>query len=128
MFPFRDFLSLAPTMAEELRHSIKRAWLTCTGIQLASSAFASQDDEAEDDDGGETTLYFDAEEGTFVNEDGEEIQVDIEEENEEEIEEEGDGEETAGEEGAADEEPPATGLNIGGHTIASRSTSALLCA
>ena len=39
---------------------------------------ASQDDEAEDE--GETTLYFDAQEGTFVNEDGEEITVDVEEE------------------------------------------------
>ena len=39
-------------------------------LQLASSALASQDDGTEDGDGGETTLYFDAEEGTFMNEAG----------------------------------------------------------
>lgn len=61
-----------------------------------------------------------------MNEDGEEIRVDIEEEEEEEVEDDdNDGEETAGEEAVADEEPPATGLNIGGHTIASRSPAQL---
>jgi hypothetical protein len=54
-------------------------------------------------------LYFDAEEGTFVNEDGEEITVDVEDEDEEELE-----EEEAGEGG---ETPAAIGAAAGARTI-----------
>lgn len=93
-------------------------------LQLASSAFASQDDEPEEE--GETTVYFDAEEGTFVNEDGEEIRVDVDEEEEEELEDDDNDEDTAGEEeGAAEETPAGAGISIGGHTITSRSNSLL---
>jgi hypothetical protein len=54
-------------------------------------------------------LYFDAEEGTFVNEDGEEITVDVEDEDEEELEEE--------EEGEGGETPAAIGAAAGARTI-----------
>lgn len=71
-------------------------------------------------------MYFDAEEGTFVDEDGEEIRVDVEEEEDEELDDD-DGEDTAGEEeGAAEETPAGAGISIGGHTITSRSNSRLL--
>lgn len=69
------------------------------------------DDEEEDDDGteqGETTVYFDAEEGTFVDEDGEEVRVDVEgEEEEEELEDE-------------EEEEQTEAIPVGTHTITSR--------
>ena len=81
--------------------------------QLASSVLASQeddDDEVEDGDEGETTLYFDAEEGTFVNEAGEEIRVDIEGEEDEELEDDDDDEDEDedGEEANGGETPAAT--------------------
>jgi hypothetical protein len=58
-------------------------------------------------------LYFDAEEGTFVNEDGEEITVDVEDEDEEELEEEEEEEE----EGEGGETPAAIGAAAGARTI-----------
>lgn len=85
--------------------------------QLASSALASQDDnddEAEDE--GETTLYFDAEEGTFVNEAGEEILVDVEGEEDEELEDDEDEDEEE------EETPAVTSAPAGARTIRSRST------
>jgi hypothetical protein len=97
-------------------------------LQLASDALASQDDEAED--GGETTIYFDAEEGTFMNEAGEEITVNVEDEEDEELEDDDedgeDGEEE--EEGQGGETPgpaAAAGPAAGARTITSRSMVAL---
>ena len=50
-------------------------------------------------------MYFDAQEGTFINEDGEEIMVNVEEEEEEEVEEDDDDED---EEADGGETPAAT--------------------
>jgi hypothetical protein len=98
-------------------------------LQLASDALASQDDEAEGEDGGETTIYFDAEEGTFVNEDGEEIMVNVEDEEDEELEDDDeDGDEEEEDEDDEDQArggetpaPAATGPAAGARTITSRS-------
>ena len=93
-------------------------------LQLASSALASQDDGTEDGDGGETTLYFDAEEGTFMNEAGEEIQVDIEGEEDEELEDDRDEDEEENEqaEGDGGETPAVTAdASTGARTLRSRS-------
>jgi hypothetical protein len=95
-------------------------------FQLASDALASQDDDAEGEDGGETTIYFDAEEGTFVNEAGEEIMVNVEDEEDEELEdddEDGDDEEEEEDEGRGGETPApaAAGPAAGARTITSRS-------
>jgi len=59
------------------------------------------------EDEGETTVYFDAEEGTFMNEAGEEIQVDIEGEEDEELEDDEDEEDDEAE-GDGGETPAAT--------------------
>lgn len=59
-------------------------------------------------------MYFDAVEGTFVNEDGEEVRVDVEDEEEEELEDEEE------EEGEGNETPAVSGIR-GAHTITSRS-------
>ena len=67
---------------------------------------ASQDDEAEDE--GETTVYFDAQEGTFMNEDGEEITVDVDVEEEEDDDEELEDDEDEDEGGEGGETPAAT--------------------
>jgi hypothetical protein len=95
-------------------------------FQLASDALASQDDDAEGEDGGETTIYFDAEEGTFVNEAGEEVMVNVEDEEDEELEdddEDGDEEEEEEDEGRGGETPApaAAGPAAGARTITSRS-------
>jgi hypothetical protein len=98
-------------------------------LQLASDALASQDDEAEGEDGGETTIYFDAEEGTFVNEAGEEIMVNVEDEEDEELEDDDeDGDEEEEEEGQGSETPApaAAGPAAGARTITSRSMAALV--
>lgn len=88
---------------------------------------ASQDEDIVEEDEGETTIYFDAEEGTFVNAAGEEIRVDVEGEDEEELEdddEEEDGEDD-GDEGAetpgASRAAAATATATGAHTITSKS-------
>ncbi|KAM0718093.1 hypothetical protein Q7P37_006425 [Cladosporium fusiforme] len=60
-------------------------------FELASSTLNDEDDDTEQ---GETTVYFDAEEGTFVDEDGEEVRVDVEGEEDEELEEGDDGQTT----------------------------------
>jgi hypothetical protein len=102
----------------------------CGFLQLASDALASQDDEAEGGDGGETTIYFDAEEGTFVNEAGEEIMVNVEDEEDEELEdddEDGDEEEEEEEgQGSETPAPAAAGPAAGARTITSRSMEALV--
>lgn len=71
-----------------------------------------------DDEGeGETTVYFDAEEGTFVDEDGGEVRVDVEGEEEEDGEDEDEeDEEQEGESAAA-----GAGDRAREHTITSRS-------
>jgi WD repeat-containing protein 23 len=84
---------------------------------------ASQDDEAEDE--GETTLYFDAQEGTFVNEDGEEITVDVEEEEDEELDDE-DEDEDEDEEAEGGETPAAANEASTGGARTVRGTSMLL--
>lgn len=61
-------------------------------------------------------MYFDAVEGTFVNEDGEEVRVDVEDEEEEELEDDDEEEE----EGEGNETPAVSGIR-GAHTITSRS-------
>jgi hypothetical protein len=90
-------------------------------LQLASDALASQDDEAED--GGETTIYFDAEEGTFMNEAGEEITVNVEDEEDEELED--DDEDGEGQGGETPGPAAAAGPAAGARTITSRSMVAL---
>lgn len=89
---------------------------------------ASQDEDVVEEDEGETTIYFDAEEGTFVNAAGEEIRVDVEGEDEEELEdydEEEDGEDDE-DEGAetpgASRAAAATATATGAHTITSKSS------
>lgn len=62
-------------------------------------------------------MYFDAEEGTFVNEDGEEIRVDVEDEEDEELEDDDEDE---------DDTPAATGPITGARTITSRSIPLLI--
>jgi hypothetical protein len=104
--------------------------LTCmVSLQLASDALASHDDEAEGEDGGETTIYFDAEEGTFVNEAGEEIQVNVEDEEDEELEDDDEDEEEGEEEdegrGGETPAPAAAGPAAGARTITSRSMTLL---
>lgn len=59
-------------------------------------------------------MYFDAQEGTFMNEDGEEITVDVEEEEDEELEDD-DEDEDEDEEAEGGETPAATnGASTGG--------------
>ena len=87
-------------------------------MQLASSAVASQDEDVVEEDEGETTIYFDAEEGTFVNAAGEEIRVDVEGEEDEEIDDDDEDEEDEGgvTPGATNTAATATGA----HTITSK--------
>lgn len=58
-------------------------------------------------------MYFDAEEGTFVDEDGDEVRVDVEGEEEEELEEDDDNDDR-------EEQTPAAFDAAGAHTITSR--------
>lgn len=69
-------------------------------------------------------MYFDAEEGTFVNEDGEEIRVDVEDEEDEELEDDDEEEEDG--EGDGGETPAATGPAVGARTITSTSMRILV--
>jgi hypothetical protein len=87
-------------------------------MQLASSAVASQDEDVVEEDEGETTIYFDAEEGTFVNAAGEEIRVDVEGEEDEEIDDDDEDEEDEGGVTPGATNPAATAT--GAHTITSK--------
>jgi hypothetical protein len=83
---------------------------------------ASQDEDVVEEDEGETTIYFDAEEGTFVNAAGEEIRVDVEGEEEEELdddEEDEDGEDDEG--GVTPGATSTAAATAGAHTITSKS-------
>jgi hypothetical protein len=86
---------------------------------------ASQDEDVIEEDEGETTIYFDAEEGTFVNAAGEEIRVDVEDEEEEELdddeEDEDDDEDEGGVTPGATNTAAVTAGATGAHTITSRS-------
>lgn len=85
---------------------------------------ASQDEDVVEEDEGETTIYFDAEEGTFVNAAGEEIRVDVEGEEEEELDDD-DEDEDDGDEGGltpgATSAAAVTAGATGAHTITSKS-------
>jgi hypothetical protein len=86
---------------------------------------ASQDEDIiEEEDEGETTIYFDAEEGTFVNAAGEEIRVDVEGEEDEELEDDDEDEEDEEDEGGvtpgATSTAAATAAATGAHTITSK--------
>jgi len=86
---------------------------------------ASQDDDVVEEDEGETTIYFDAEEGTFVNAAGEEIRVDVEDEDDEELEDDDDDNENEEDEENDGGETPgatstATATATGQHTITSK--------
>jgi hypothetical protein len=83
---------------------------------------ASQDEDVVEEDEGETTIYFDAEEGTFVNAAGEEIRVDVEGEEEEELDDDEEDEDGEDDEGGVT--PGATNTaaaTAGAHTITSKS-------
>jgi len=96
-------------------------------FQLASSAMASQDEDVAEEDEGETTIYFDAEEGTFVNAAGEEIRVDVEGEEEEELEDDDEDEEDEGGETPGATSTAAAATATGAHTITSKSAVLAWC-
>jgi hypothetical protein len=87
---------------------------------------ASQDEHVVEEDEGETTIYFDAEEGTFVNAAGEEIRVDVEDEEDEELddddedEDEDDEEDDGGVTPGAGNTAATTAGATGAHTITSK--------
>jgi hypothetical protein len=85
---------------------------------------ASQDEDVVEEGEGETTIYFDAEEGTFVNAAGEEIRVDVEDEEDEELddddEDEDDEEDDGGVTPGAGNTAATTAGATGAHTITSK--------
>jgi hypothetical protein len=85
---------------------------------------ASQDEDVVEEDEGETTIYFDAEEGTFVNAAGEEIRVDVEDEEDEELDDDDEDEDEEEDDGGvtpgAGNSAATTAGATGAHTITSK--------
>lgn len=85
---------------------------------------ASQDEHVVEEDEGETTIYFDAEEGTFVNAAGEEIRVDVEDEEDEELDDDDEDDDDEDDDGGvtpgAGNTAATTAGATGAHTITSK--------
>ena len=80
-------------------------WLQLATEESQTPSAYSLGDEVSEEGEGETTLYFDAEEGTFVDANGEEVRVEMEDDGEEveidDEEEEEEEDEDGGEEGGS---------------------------